>query len=200
MSLIQISNSQLNGFIAIATCAYGKEVGKLAAYMKYGDKAEDCQFEKFAMIGPMIDAINYIVPEVRAHIYLSVPNNPALVIISVSVAGYGVIGTSTWQGNVNDTATNLVNQINLGGVFHAYSVNEFVIVQAPIGAGATFNGIIATVSTTIGFITVGATQPFINGFTATTWCNTYDEVFSMMEFISKRLGFCYDLNQTPTLN
>lgn len=200
MSLIQISNSQLNGFIVIATCAYGKEIGKLSAYMKYGDKSQDCQFENFAMVGPMICALNYIVPEIRANISLSVPNNAALVIISVSVVGYGSIGTSTWQGSDSATALNLANQINLGGIFHAYSVNEFVVVKGPISLGATFNGVIATISTTIGIITVGSTQLFVNGFTETTWCNTYDEIFSMMEFISKRLGFCYDLNQTPQLN
>ena len=319
--LITISPAQLNGFIAIATKAYGEQVGLLAQYMQYGDKAQKRTYNMISMISPMLKTLSrYNVPEVRSWITFQVPNNSSLTSCSLAVTGYGTIGTTSWQGSQTATALNLANQINLGGVFFAYSVLGFVVVKAPINQGNLFNGTIATLTNVItsggvdpgplswsvtesvapggmqldfsafsihiaqvwntdlnttmnlviaaithGFsgtwnsvnktlavrVPVGSgatyngsssffqaystgggtgdvmiTPPgggpmgsiqnfsggsngtpvtttynysFINGLNATTFCLTYSQIFEMMEFISKRLGFCYDINQTPPL-
>ena len=323
--LITISPAQLNGFIAIATKEYGAQVGLLAQYMQYGDKAQKRLFNQIAMISPMLKALRrYNISETRSWITFSVPNTFTLASCSLSVMGYGTIGTTTWQGSQTATALNLANQINLGGVFFAYSVLGFVVVKAPVNQGNLFNGTVATLTNIVnvglvdpapiswtvteiappggmdyqmqpfstnipivwntnlnttmnlivaqvpihapgfvaswtsgtgvfkvtppvgsgvtwngqyGFIQaystgggygnvtivptgsqqyIGANETFTggsngtpttttynftfaNGLSATTFCLTYSQVFEIMEFINKRLGLCYDINQVPSL-
>jgi hypothetical protein len=323
--LITISPAQLNGFIAIATKQYGAQVGLLSQYMQYGDKAQKKTYNNISMISPMLKTLSrYNVSETRSWITFSVPNTFTLSSCSVSVAGYGVIGTTSWQGSQTATALNLANQINLAGQFYAYSVLGFVVIQAPINKGNLFNGITAVVTNIInvglvdpapiswtvteiappggmdyqmqpystnipitwntnlnttmnlvvaavpiaapgftaswnsgtgtfivtppigsgatwngqyGFIQaystgggygnvtvvptgseqwIGANEhftggsngtpttttidlTFANGLSATTFCLTYSQIFEIMEFINKRLGLCYDINQVPAL-
>jgi hypothetical protein len=308
--LITISQAQINGFIAIASNQLGLQTGLMAQYMGYGDKGAKPLYEKLVFVNTTLKNLTYNVPEIPALVTFLIPNNSNITSVSVSVPTYGTIGTTTWQGSPTATAANVVAEINLGGIFTAYNVLGYVVVNAPAGHGSTFNGTIATVSVitvtnntsaisseyivtggingsfTVTFNTPGyfgntfsytsslpaaeaavenvmaqvladnkgftfniifcsinapasyGTIPnnswytvfsgsyiidgggvdnyfvggaygtpvtttshytFTQGLTATTFCLNYQQIFTMMEFISNALGFYYDINQTPSL-
>jgi hypothetical protein len=83
---------------------------------------------------------------IDATVLLLMIDNAYLTSYSIVVTGYGTIASTTWQGTQELTAIDLVNQINLGGIFTASQSSSLVTITAPVGSGISFNGTTGTVS------------------------------------------------------
>lgn len=150
MTIITLTPELIKKRLQIANCCAAAKGVELIDLQKKGLNC-DKEIHNIDIIFSLVDSIKCYAQEtppeiVDAIVLLMVPDNLNLTTFSVSVTGYGVIGSTSWQGSQELTAIDLVNQINLGAIFTAVSNGSgLVTITAPVGSGVSFNGTTGTV-------------------------------------------------------